>query len=136
MMNRRMKPTGRRGRSRAVATLLFGLLLVASPASSIAEAQEDPLLSDVLPLLQQFCFDCHGPDEPEARFALESIALESTVAERFRDWRKVLDAVERFEMPPPDGLQPTDAERTELVTGVRGGLRDAAEQHAEDPGRT
>ena len=72
-------------------------------------------------LIAQYCVDCHGsPDEsPEAGLSLTAPLNVSPLRETGPTLKRVLDAVEGFEMPPADGDQPTVEERRRLAEGIK-----------------
>ena len=92
-------------------------------------------LNDAAPLLNRFCTECHGGDNPEAHLNLEQLSGEPAFATQFRRWQKVIERVKDGQMPPPDAPQPTAAERTALIDAIAKGLNSYIERHAGDPGK-
>ena len=78
-------------------------------------------------LVTRFCADCHGsPDDaPERGFAIGEYLASKPVDEAGPLWKKAVDAIEGFEMPPADAEQPTAEERRALVAGLREWLTSA-----------
>lgn len=77
--------------------------------------------SGMRPLLEQYCFDCHGDEaDPKGGMNLERFrSLEDTLRDR-GPWAAVLEKVESLQMPPPkDKSQPTAGERARLVAWIR-----------------
>ncbi len=74
---------------------------------------------DVHPLIEKYCYECHGDGMAKADLALDKY---KTVADMEKDttrWETVLDKVHRHEMPPDDAdAQPTEQERDFLVDWV------------------
>ncbi|MDA1050497.1 MAG: DUF1592 domain-containing protein [Planctomycetota bacterium] len=99
----------------------------------LAAAEED-FRNDAAPLLREFCFDCHGNQQAQAKLNLERLASEPAFATSFPIWRKVAEMLEQGKMPPEEALQPGNDQRQQLLSIVRQQLRRAAEQHADDPG--
>ena len=108
--------------------LPFAAMLV-SLGSIPAEAREIDFSRDVLPILSDKCFHCHGPDPKEARKGDLRLDDESD-AKRDRDGYRVLDsenpgqsellaritaADEDDLMPPPDVGRPLSAEQVETL---------------------
>ncbi|MEM9369404.1 MAG: DUF1587 domain-containing protein, partial [Planctomycetota bacterium] len=93
--------------------------------------------SDTATLIQQYCVDCHGaPDEsPEGGFSLTTAFGSTSLRETGSTLKKVLNAVEGFEMPPVDSDQPTAAERKQMSAGVRRWLARPTWDGQRDPGK-
>ncbi len=121
-------------RTRPVVPLvLLSVVLFGRCGLSLVAAERD--FRDVAAtLLEQFCFDCHGNQEPEARVNLQLLASEPDFATNFKTWRKVNEMLEEGKMPPADVEQPDDVHRAQLVSVIQRRLRQTAEQHAKDPG--
>ncbi|MBI2687958.1 MAG: DUF1592 domain-containing protein [Acidobacteria bacterium] len=86
------------------------------------------------PVLRQYCFQCHGKTAA-AGLSLENLTAQSSVGDGFQHWEKVAAALEQKRMPPAPMPQPTDAERTRVVSWIRASLKDYTAKHAGDPGR-
>ena len=108
-------------------------LLVLRSVAPVFSA-ENTFVTEAVPLLDEFCFGCHGERDPDAHLSLAKLAGRPDFASDFRAWRKVLDKLERHQMPPSGEDQPSDTERRQLIDSVRTSLRQSAERHAEDPG--
>lgn len=94
-----------------VGAAALALRLEAAPSASISFERQ------VTPLLQKYCYDCHGDGMHKGGLALdeyETLADVRAPAAR-KPWEAVLRNVTRHEMPPEDAAAfPTDEER-ELV---------------------
>ncbi len=97
--------------------------------SSALAAAEAPT-----PLLRQYCFNCHGK-AAMGGLSLEKLTSQPSFGEGFQHWEKVAAAIETKRMPPAKLPQPTDAERTRVVSWIRASLKDYAAKNAGDPGR-
>ncbi len=87
-----------------------------SPAQAQPPRAPDPFQKQVLPLLERYCVDCHGKEEPEAGIVLDRYGSQETaVKERGRTWLRVRDAVQGGLMPPSDQPQPSLEERDRIV---------------------
>jgi len=75
-------------------------------------------------LLERYCLDCHGADEPEADVRLDNLA-QLPVAERTDLIERVREMLRFGEMPPEDEPQPNASER-ELLHGWLDGLSDSS----------
>ena len=91
-------------------------------------------VSELRPLLRQYCFDCHSGDVIEADLDLSSFAAISDVRQQLPAWLKIREMLDSRQMPPKESLQPTDAEREFLATWVRRFLAGEAHARAGDPG--
>ena len=65
-------------------------------------------------LSQQYCLECHTGETPAANIDLSSL-LAAVTEENVENWKKVVFALERQEMPPPDAEQPSRGQRREML---------------------
>jgi hypothetical protein len=90
--------------------------------------------ASIAPVLQQYCFDCHGNEEAAAGINLERLAANQSFAVDFRKWQQAVDKLKEQQMPPQEADQPDEADRRRLLDGIRNGLREAVDSHTGDPG--
>lgn len=76
-------------------------------ASSLAAAQPGA------EFLEQHCYDCHDAETKKGKLDLTGLAFDGAAA---ATWVKVLDAVEKGEMPPKKKARPQQAEREAFLT--------------------
>ena len=113
--------------------LPFPLLLLAT-LSLPAIAAQPATAANPTPVLQQFCFQCHGK-AAMAGLNLQQIAALPSMADNFQHWEKVASAIEQRQMPPAKMPQPSDEQRKQAVTWIRTKLNETAAKSAGDPGR-
>ena len=113
---------------------LAGFLTVLITGSIYGQAPSD-LASDVEAFVTQYCAECHGEDEPEARLTLTLPVDLQSILSQHETFERVLRAVEGGTMPPEDELQPPPQEIASFGKAIRE-LFEHAELAAEpDPGR-
>ncbi|MEM9943171.1 MAG: DUF1592 domain-containing protein [Planctomycetota bacterium] len=82
------------------------------------DAQEAELNSEftqkIRPILEQYCYDCHSGDYPEAGVDLEKYRSFAEVSGGLETWAKAFDEIHQKEMPPADCDQPTDQQRSDF----------------------
>jgi mono/diheme cytochrome c family protein len=90
---------------------------------------------EVLPLLNRYCWDCHGDGETKGDLALDSFTNATVVLRDRRTWEHVLQNVESGEMPPKKKKsQPTLDERAKITAWIEKTLFPVDPDHP-DPGR-
>jgi hypothetical protein len=112
------------------------LFLVFLCATAAAQAALD-FTGDVLPLLENHCFDCHGDEaKPKGGVNLERFATDAAVMADREIWAEVFNKVESHQMPPPKrDSQPTEAERAKLLAWIADlAARPDLKLGARDPG--
>ncbi len=93
-----------------------GLLMVGISAASAQEAnQADAFQKQVLPLLNQYCVECHMVDNMEAGIALDQFSDQVEALRAGKTWLRVLDAVEGGIMPPAEMPHPSMEEVQQIV---------------------
>jgi hypothetical protein len=88
----------------------------------------------ITPLLQQYCYECHGNGEHTANLTLDSFKTIDDVTKGAKTWETVLRYVRSHEMPPEDHPQPSEADRLAISDWVDGELCSYYLKHP-DPGR-
>jgi len=106
---------------------LLALILGASVTAGEAITFE----RDVRPLVETYCFPCHGPEKQKGDLNLSTFTTRDQALKASKIWRTARHQLISNEMPPAKSKQPTDAER-QLVVDWIAGLRYAG---ARDPGR-
>jgi Protein of unknown function (DUF1587)/Protein of unknown function (DUF1595)/Planctomycete cytochrome C len=72
---------------------------------------------DVTPLLQKYCYECHGNGKHKGDVSLDTDKSLEDVHQNAKKWETAMERVHNLEMPPDDAdLQPQPAER-ELISG-------------------
>ena len=119
--------------------LVGGMLLLAEvlggvPRRLAAEAPVD-FAHGIRPLLETYCFKCHGPAKQKSHINFSLFNDDSAAARQRKLWRKSIDQVAGREMPPDDEeKQPTDEERARLVGWMKGAVAAKPEAGPLDPG--
>ena len=96
--------------------------------------QVEQQYSSVVPLLRQFCLDCHSTDEAQGELDLERFTTLELMRADVKPWQHVVDMLANGEMPPEDAPQPTDEQRQQLRNWVQKFLHAEAIRNAGDPG--
>ena len=65
-------------------------------------------------LAQRYCMECHDGERPAGNLNLDSV-FRGVSGENLSRWKKVVFALERNEMPPPDVEQPSREQRDEMI---------------------
>jgi hypothetical protein len=100
--------------------ILFLESLCAAPAQkSGAPSSFD---KDIKPLLQQFCYDCHGNGRHKGDLALDSYTDLDAIRKARDKWELVMRNVRSGEMPPPEKPQPSEEQRQLVANWVESEL--------------
>ena len=109
------------------------VILTWMPRLSFVHA-EDLTLSfnrNVLPVLERYCYDCHGNGEQEGSIALDQLNVDLINGADAESWHAVLDVLNAGDMPPEDEAQPNAAERRIMVDWMTRTLKNATAAHQE-----
>ena len=88
----------------------------------------------VKPVLENYCYECHGDGSKKAGLALDEFATAADVRAARPKWEAVLRNVSQHLMPPDDGPAPTTTERDLISRFVEQELFALDPAHP-DPGR-
>ncbi|MEE2686285.1 MAG: DUF1592 domain-containing protein [Planctomycetota bacterium] len=89
----------------------------------------------VRPLLEKYCFSCHGPDEQNEEVRVDLATGGITIRENRQMWERVFQMVKFGSMPPEDESQPSPEEREQIVSWLDQALNFLDCDQRYDPGR-
>lgn len=108
------------------------VLLLAAWAPAGAEEE---FSRSIRPLFRQYCLSCHSTSQKIGELDLERFSDGAAARRDLQVWTRVVHMVESGQMPPEESLQPSAAERGQILDWARGLLEAEARSRAGDPGR-
>ena len=103
-------------------------------ASPLCAVTAPDYKKDVLPILEEHCYDCHGDGKSKGKVSLDEFANFEAMLADPNLWMHVLKNVRMGLMPPPDKDRLTAQESETLISWVKyGALK--LDPAAPDPGR-
>ncbi len=90
--------------------------------------------SDIRPLLDEYCFRCHGEKKQKGDVQLSSFHTKRMLIEEHKLWQEVIHQIRSEEMPEEEPL-PTPAERALLVDWLEQTLNEIDWSKVKNPGR-
>jgi mono/diheme cytochrome c family protein len=121
-------------RLRALFILAAPLCTTATAVGATASRADSIPTSDVAPLFEQYCMNCHDADTAKGGVTLPEKLDDGALLKDVRLWREVLDQVREQSMPPPGKRQPKAEERDRLAQWLRESLI-RIQPNFKDPGR-
>lgn len=104
------KAGSRRFCSSVSVTLFFAFTALLGGLSESAAASEEELEqrfhNDVKPLLDEFCFRCHGEKKQKGGINFENFENFSQIKNRLDLWENAMERIQSYEMPPEGSQQP------------------------------
>ncbi len=89
-------------------------LLMALPVRA-----QDAITEKVAPLLENYCYDCHGKDKQKGGIELHHIRNSTDAFRQHRFLENVVSQIEKGEMPPENKAQPSAQEKEALIHELR-----------------
>jgi hypothetical protein len=89
---------------------------------------------DIKPLLEKYCWDCHGDGADKGDLNLDAFTDEASIRKQAKVWQSVHFNVDNWMMPPPKKEQPS-AEERQLMTSWLDNLLNPFDPNKPDPGR-
>ena len=86
------------------------------------------------PLLEQYCFRCHGAQTQTAGVNLDGLIAQRPLVRNREAWTRVMEAIEVGKMPPAGARQPADAERETLHALLSDAIDNFDYSTVDDPG--
>ncbi len=113
--------------------LIFGFVFA---ALGLAQAAEAPFEKDIRPILENYCFNCHGEKKAKGDVNLSTFPDLTSVQRDPKLWLKVMSQLREGAMPPSGKPQPTVDERDRVAHWIEQTFDNLDEgQLARDPGR-
>jgi hypothetical protein len=104
-----------------------------TPTAS-AEIPTPNFTGEVKPLLDSYCFKCHGNGKKKGGLALDAFASLEVAVQDQKTWGHVLETLRVGDMPPDDEKQPSLEEREKIMTWIDRVVF-AVDPSNPDPGR-
>ena len=112
--------------------LTAGVSLADQKAAKVVESE---FHKKIEPLLQDYCYDCHGDGADKGDLTLDEYAHTSALLEDRKIWLRIWENLRTEMMPPPKKKsQPTPDERKELVSWIEKRIF-GLDPENPDPGR-
>ena len=112
------------------------LSLLSAACVSAADLAKVSFEKDILPILEDNCFSCHGDGEAKGDLSLDEFKTASDVHRGYKIWEKVRKLVLANEMPPQKKKKRPDAkQRALLADWTRHTLDTFYRTAPPDPGR-
>ncbi len=100
------------------------------PADPIAFEKE------IKPLLQKYCYSCHGDKDPAAGISLTADQTVTSLQKSAAHWHKAVQQLREGSMPPPAVPHPSQEERERMTLWIAHTLEEAEDAVlAKNPGR-
>ncbi|MDP7063335.1 MAG: DUF1592 domain-containing protein [Planctomycetota bacterium] len=120
-----------------VYTLLFwttALSVVGARPQQKAPAQRPDFETEIKPILDEFCYGCHGPRKQKGDIRLDTLDHDLVNGLDAETWNLVEEMVEELDMPPSKAEKRNplpDASRQKLLTWLDSSLAEAAVAQVE-----
>ena len=112
--------------------ICLSLILAVSPVFICAK--DDAFFPEkVRPLLEEYCYDCHGEGAKKGDFAMDELIALGNYSNHSKEWDRVWKNIYNRNMPPANVPQPLDAEITSILSWIEGAAFDHL-SHQTDPG--
>ena len=112
----------------------FAAVLLVSVWGSPSWAQTPAETHEIAPLVEEFCYRCHGPETQTAGINLAALVRESPLVRNRDTWSRVIDVLEAAKMPPSSAPQPSVAVRDRMLTILGRDIEDFDYSTIDDPG--
>ena len=90
--------------------------------------------SEISPLLEDRCYDCHDYESKKGGFSLDDFLTFSEVSKDKQQWFKVYKNLQAHVMPPPEKTPPSVADRQKILDWIKNDVF-AIDPENPDPGR-
>ncbi len=69
----------------------------------------------IAPLVEEYCYRCHGPETQTAGIDLSALVAERPLVKNRETWNRVIAVLEEGSMPPASAPQPSDDTRRDMT---------------------
>ena len=100
------------------------------------QANLEGFRSEIAPILSRICVECHGPDKQKAKFRVDSLDPDLVHGEDVSWWLEVMDVLSNDEMPPEDGPELSDTERSKIIDWLASEIQIASQVQRAEQGHS
>lgn len=116
-----------------IAISCVSLCALSPSLSAVSEVSSLSYEDDILPLLDTYCYRCHGEEKQKGDVQLSSFHTKRTLLKEHRLWQDVIHVVREEEMPDEEPL-PSPEERRTLVEWLEQTLNEIDWSEVKNPG--
>ena len=95
---------------------------------------EQRLASDVAPIIEQYCYRCHGASKTKGDICFEGVGSIAEVMAMAADWETAREMLTTHEMPPEEEPAPSEHERLTITQWIDDALAYFPPDAPVDPG--
>ena len=115
---------------------MYFLMAGSAAATAALDPAKASFLKDILPLLEDHCYTCHGDGQTKGGLALDEFQTEKDVHHGYKIWEQIRKLVAAGEMPPEGRKNRPDGKERDLLAGwARHSLDNFYRTAPPDPGR-
>jgi hypothetical protein len=103
--------------------------------SATCPAAPQSYVKDIRPVLEKYCWDCHGDGADKGDIVLDTDKDEAAIAKNRKLWMGALFHIEQWTMPPPEKKTQPSKEERELLVRWLDDVLNPVDPNAPDPGR-
>ena len=91
-----------------------------SPLFTLGSSGSETILFNekVLPLLEEYCYDCHGDGAKKGDFAMDELIALGNVSKHSEKWDRIWKNIYNRNMPPANVPQPLDSEISTILSWI------------------
>jgi hypothetical protein len=107
----------RMGNSSSALTIVFFAIIALMNVAAWSD-QANQYNKEILPLLQEYCYDCHGDGAKKGKLILDVHSNHADIVADDQLWKLVWQNLHRRNMPPADKSQPRDEEIDRILSWI------------------
>jgi len=108
--------------SNKILGFFIGIVAASSICQTHAQTEEvahfNTYKKQILPIMEQYCYDCHMDGSDEGSLDLDKYTSFISMTEDRESWHKIKEHLELKLMPPVDEVQPTEFETKKMVDWI------------------
>ena len=107
----------------------MALVFLTTAQAENSSAEVGGFQTEIEPLLEKYCYDCHGRQRTKGKVDLTHVGSWSDLEGNPELIEKMIEALDKNEMPPEDEEQPNGDQRTFLLSELKDGFERAVANH-------
>ena len=100
------------------------------------QANLNAFRSEIEPALKLACYECHESETAEGEFRVDTLDPDLLRGEDVNWWLKVMDVLSNGEMPPEDGPELTDDDRSRIIAWLSTEIQIASQVRRAEQGHS